>query len=101
MINQLPILHLVALLLMAILIPFLQKISFKLTLWLGGIVIAAIVVSSLFLWGHVAQAGLHLVSVRRLRCVSWHRIQGRFVRRFVYDLHRLFGAGDLHLFRRR
>ncbi len=57
MINQLPILHLVALLLMAILIPFFKKISFKLTLWLGGIVIAAIVVSSLFLWVHVAENG--------------------------------------------
>ncbi len=57
MISQLPIINLVALLLMAIMVPFIKKISFRATLWLGGILLIGVLVSSVFIFIHVANVG--------------------------------------------
>jgi multicomponent Na+:H+ antiporter subunit D len=57
MINQLPILNLVLLLLMAILIPFLKKLSFKATLWIGGLVLLMVLTSAIFILIHVTTVG--------------------------------------------
>jgi len=57
MISQLPIINLIALLLMAIMVPFIKKISFRATLWLGGILLIGVLVSSVFIFIHVANVG--------------------------------------------
>lgn len=57
MIEQLPILNMLLFLAMALLIPLLRKKAFNTTLWIGGAVLVAVLVSSLFVVMHVSTVG--------------------------------------------
>lgn len=57
MIESLPILVVLAMLVFAVTIPFLKKLSFRLTLWVGGILLVLALVANILIWIHIQANG--------------------------------------------